>query len=339
MSRRNKRDVPTGADSTAVVVLGSLNMDLSVTVNEIPRPGETVLGGPVHRQPGGKGANQAVAASRLGADVRLIGQLGRDEVAEQIRRVLADAGVDVTHVRSVDDFASGLAFVTVDSHGENAIVVASGANAEVSPAVVDAEAAALGSARIAVTQLETPLHAVARFAELCEAHGVDLVLNAAPYHEVPPRVLRRCRYLVLNRDEATSLTGVVVHDRSDAVEALLKAARLGARTVVVTLGAEGCVALVDGHVAELDAYQVSVKDTTGAGDAFVGAFAVALARAWSFDDSMRFAAAAGAIACGRTGAQTLTSSSEIEQLVAEQPRAVRRRPASDLSRTPVSSDR
>jgi ribokinase len=338
VTRRNEDAAATSPYRTGVVVLGSLNMDLSVTVPEIPRPGETVLGGPVTRQPGGKGANQAVAASRLGGDVHLIGRLGRDDLGDMIRSVLLDAGVDLTHVRTIDDVVSGLAFVTVDAHGENAIVVSSGANAELTPAEVELEARALQGARIAVAQLETPLDSVARFAELCEKHGVDLVLNAAPYRALPGDLLRRCSYLVLNRDEATSLTGIAVRQRTDAYEALAEAASQGAASVVITLGGDGCVGLAEGTYVELDAYQVPVVDTTGAGDAFVGAFAVALSGGSGFDDALRFAAAAGAVTCAHVGAQSLTTSDEAQQLLEQQPQVPRRTPIPDLLPTSLSAD-
>lgn len=328
----------TGSFRAGVVVLGSLNMDLSVTVARIPRPGETVLGGPVTRLPGGKGANQAVAASRLGGDVRLIGRLGRDDLADTIRSVMTDAGVDLTHVRTMDDVASGLAFITVDTHGENVIVVSSGANGALTPAEVESEAPALRWARIAVAQLETPIDAVIRFAELCEQHGVELVLNAAPYRALPGELLRRCSYLVLNRDEAASLTGIAVRKRSDAYDALAETVRLGARSVVITLGGDGCVALTGGSYVEVDPYEVPVVDTTGAGDAFVGALAVSLAGGSDFDDALRFAAAAGAATCAHVGAQSLATRREAQLLMERQPQAPRRTPVPDLLPTSLSSD-
>jgi len=338
VTRRDEDPARTGPLRTGVVVLGSLNMDLSVTVPQIPRPGETVLGGPVTRLPGGKGANQAVAVSRLGGDVHLVGRLGDDGLGEMIRSGLEEAGVDLTHVRTLDGMASGLAFVTVDAHGENAIVVSSGANAELTPAEVESEVSALLRARIAVTQLETPIEAVERFAELCEAHGVDLVLNAAPYRPLTGELLRRCSHLVLNRDEATSLTGVEVQQRADAYKALAEAARRGATDVVITLGGEGCVALSEGSYLELDAYAVPVVDTTGAGDAFVGAFAVALSRGGDFDDALRFAAAAGAVTCAHQGAQSPATSHEVQRLLERQPQVPRRTPATDLVPTTLPSE-
>jgi ribokinase len=328
-----------GPPRSGVVVLGSLNMDLSVAVPEIPRPGETVLGGPVTRRPGGKGANQAVAVARLGGDVHLIGRLGGDGLADSIRTVLEDAGVGMAYVRTMDSVESGMAFVTVDGHGENAIVVSSGANAELTPADVEADAGVLKRSRIAVTQLETPLGAVSRFAELCEQYGVDLLLNAAPFRPLPPDLLRRCTYLVLNRDEAGALTDITVRQRADAYRALAEVAGQGPSTVVITLGGEGCVALTGDTVVELDAYQVPVIDTTGAGDAFVGALAVALSTGSGFDDALMFAAAVGAATCAHAGAQSPTTSQQARRLLEEQPQVPRRTPASELLITTPATER
>lgn len=321
-----------------IVVLGSLNMDLSVTVPRIPQPGETILGGAVARTPGGKGANQAVAAARLGGDVALIGRLGADDLADTIRTVLTDARVDLTHVRTTDHVNSGVAFVSVDALGENAIVVSSGANAALTPSEVDREATVLRRARIAVAQLESPLDGVVRFAELCQRAGVKLVLNAAPYRPLPESLLRRCSYLVLNRDEATALTGVPVADRSDARAALVEASRLGAGRVVITLGGDGCVALDGDSYVEVDAYDVAVVDTTGAGDAFVGAFAVSLANGGGFDDALLFAAAAGAMACAHAGAQSRTTNRDVRALIERQPQILRRSPVPALLPTTSTSE-
>ncbi len=313
-----------------VVVLGSLNMDVVVPVETIPRPGETVLGGVVSRMPGGKGANQAVAVARLGRPVRLIGRLGDDDLGSVIQHTLGNVGIDLGHTRVLEGFGSGLAFVTVDASGENAIVVSPGANSEMSPAELELEEAALAHASIAIAQLETPLETVQRFAAMCEADGVHLVLNAAPYRELPDALLGRCRYLVLNRDEAGSLTGSAVSTRSDARRALHDVARRGVPHVVITLGGDGCVALTPAGLLELDAFDVPVVDTTGAGDAFVGALAAAIERGDSFDESLAFAAAAGAVACAHVGAQLgPTAHDEVSDLLRRQPRSSRSREVSE----------
>lgn len=304
----------------AVVVLASLNMDLVLTATKIPRPGETVLAGSLARMAGGKGANQAVAAARLGADVTLIGRLGDDSVGREIRGELARTGVRLEHLRDIAGVSSGLAVVTVDPHGENAIVVSPGANHELTPGELARDESALADPVIAVAQLETPLDTVCRFAEVAVDNGAELVLNAAPFHDLSDELLRRCAYLIVNRDEAGSLTGSTVRTRADALAALEQLLGRGAGGVVVTLGSQGCLALTAGGLFELPAYEVAVVDTTGAGDAFVGAFAAALARRAGLEQALQFAAAAGAVTCRVAGAQQdALSYGRVSELIREQP--------------------
>lgn len=287
----------------SLVVLGSMNMDLVVSAPHVPRPGETVLAGPASYLPGGKGANQAVAAARLGAEVGFIGRIGDDDFGLVLRRGLHQAGVQVEQVRAVPETASGIAFVVVDAQGENTVVVSPGANALLGPEDLDHHRELIARSTVAVAQLETPIETVQRFAKLCAEHGVALVLNAAPYQELPSDLLHHCAYLVVNREEVAALTGVPAPDREGARRALAAAAKLGPRAVVVTLGAEGCLAWDGSDQYEYDAYRVRVVDSTGAGDAFVGAFAVALAREEPLPRALQIAAAAGALACQNYGAQ------------------------------------
>lgn len=303
-----------------VVVLGSLNMDLVLTVDQIPRPGETVLASSASRTAGGKGANQAVAAAQLGGQITLIGRLGADTVGREIRANLMRTGMNLEHVRELSGSSSGLATVTVDSHGENAIVVSPGANHQLTPSELAREGSAVVGAGIAVAQLETPLDTVASFAELCDSYGVPLILNAAPSHDLSDELLARCEYLIVNRDEASSLTGIEVDDRVQAVKALQQLLDRGVCNAIVTLGAHGCLALSGAECFELGAYKVSVLDTTGAGDAFVGAFAAALASRTPMDEALRFAAAAGAITCEVAGArQEGLTADRVQALMDEQP--------------------
>jgi len=266
-----------------VVVLGSLNMDLVLTATQIPRPGETVLAGSLTRMAGGKGANQAVAAARLDADVTLIGRLGDDHVAQEIRGHLAPTGVRLDHVREIGGVSSGLAVVTVDPQGENAIVVSPGANHHLTPDELARDESAIAGPVIAVAQLETPLDTVRRFAEVAVDNGAQLVLNTA----------------------VAALEQLVARD---------------ARGAVVTLGSQGCLAQTDEGLFEIAAYEVPVVDTTGAGDAFVGAFAAALASQAAPEQALRFAAAAGAVTCRVAGAQQDgLSYGQVQELIREQP--------------------
>ncbi|RIV39345.1 ribokinase [Micromonospora radicis] len=290
-------------DPATVVVLGSINMDIVVTTPHIPRPGETVLASTARYLPGGKGANQAVAAAQLGGDVVFIGRTGDDDFGDRMRAGLHNAAVRVDHLRALPGEPSGVAFVAVDAHGENVIVVSPGANAQLTPTDLDAHEGVIAQAGIGVAQLETPLPTVARFAELCGAHRVPLILNAAPYQPLPDGLLACCTYLVLNREEVTALTGVPVTNRASARAALDATAGYGVPHVIVTLGGDGCVAHSDGRYLEAEPLPVTVVDSTGAGDTFVGALGAALARGDDLPAALRFATAAGALACCQVGAQ------------------------------------
>ncbi|MDG4832814.1 ribokinase [Solwaraspora sp. WMMD1047] len=286
-----------------VVVLGSLNLDVVVAAPRVPRPGETLLAGDARFLPGGKGANQAVAAARLGAEVAFIGRTGDDDFGRRMRANLVAAGVGVDRVGTVAGTASGMAIVVVDPQGENTIVVSPGANAAITPDDLAEHGGLIARAAIGVVQLETPIDTVLRFARLCADHDVGLLLNAAPYRELPAELLRHCRCLVVNREEVAALTGVPADDRAGARRALAAAAGLGPATVIVTLGDQGALVLHDGEPFEIDAYRVPVVDSTGAGDAFVGALGAALARNWPTDRAVRYASAAAAVVCGGLGAQ------------------------------------
>ncbi|WP_213450654.1 ribokinase [Rhizomonospora bruguierae] len=315
------RPMPAGAGTGTVVILGSINMDIVVSTPHIPRPGETVLGDAARYLPGGKGANQAVAAGRLSAgEVIFIGCTGDDDFGARMRAGLRSANVRVEHVRTLSDAPSGVAFVAVDARGENVIVVSPGANAELRPTDLDAQENVIAQAGIAIAQLETPLPTVQRYAELCRAHDVPLLLNAAPFQPLSGSLLTRTTYLVVNRAEATALTGVPADDRAGARKAAAEAAALGVPHVVITLGAAGCVVLTEGRYLELDAFPVEVVDSTGAGDAFVGGLGAALARGDRLDDALRFAAAAGALACRHLGAQQHgISAADVYDLLARHP--------------------
>lgn len=304
---------------SGVVILGSINMDIVVATSHIPQPGETVLGDSARYLPGGKGANQAVVAGQLGGDVTLIGRTGDDDFGRRMRTGLLKADVRIDHVSALSDASSGVAFIAVDVRGENIIVVAPGANSRLTPADLDAYEGAIASAAIAVAQLETPLPTVRRYAELCRSHGVPLLLNAAPFQPLPDDLIRAVTYLVVNSAEAAALTGVPVTGRAGARRAAAAAAARGVPNVVVTLGGDGCVALAGGQPIEVDAFPVEVVDSTGAGDAFVGALGVALARGDELAAAVRYAAAAGALACLHLGAQQhQIRAADVERILAAQ---------------------
>ncbi|MBI5880129.1 MAG: ribokinase [Chloroflexi bacterium] len=286
-----------------VVVVGSLNMDLIVRTPRMPAPGETILGGRFGTAPGGKGANQAVAAARLGGAVRMIGRVGRDGYGEELRATLARDGVDVARVGVDPDAATGVAFIAVDDSSQNSIIVASGANMRVSAADVDAARDVIAGAGMLVLQLEVPLEANERAIAIARAAGVPVILNPAPARPLPAGLIAQVDYLIPNESEASLLTGVNVSDVASAETAARQLMAQGARTVIVTLGAKGALVVEVGGATLLPPFAVKAVDTTAAGDAFVGALSVALAQGMPLAGAARFASAAGALTVTKPGAQ------------------------------------
>lgn len=280
-----------------VFVVGSLNLDLVLSVETCPAPGETVLARAVSRGCGGKGANQAVSAARAGAQVTMVGCTGDDPGARLLRQALGAAGVDAAGVIEVPG-ESGLAVVTVSADGENQIVVAPGANLQADERVVRAGLASLGPADVVLAQAEIPVAAITAAAAVARERGARFVLNLAPPVALPLEGLGLDTLLV-NQHEAAA---IAAGNSPEALAGVL-ADRLGAR-VVVTLGADGVMVGGDGPVRRLAAYPpVRVVDTTGAGDAFAGAFAAALADGEGIDGAVRFGAAAGSLTVAAAGAQ------------------------------------
>ena len=287
-----------------LTVLGSLNMDISVTVPRLPAPGATVLGSAAVFTPGGKGANQAVAAARLGADVRMSGCVGGDDYGRRLLAALREAEVNAEGVRVTGDVPTGLAMISVDRAGENLITVAPGANHEVG--VADAAAAVGAPYDALVISAEVPVRAIR--AALARAHGTLCVLNLAPAPEIPEQaaaiVADGVEWLVANESEAGAVLGRPVGGLKDAAQAAADLATAGARYAVVTAGAHGAaLAGPDGDPLTIEAFDVEAVDTVGAGDAFVGALAVTLAAGVPAAEAVRAAAAAGAAAATRPGAQ------------------------------------
>ena len=281
----------------SVAVVGSLNLDLVIRVAELPGPGETVSGGDLFRNPGGKGANQAVAAARLGRRVAMVGCVGDDQAGHELLASLEAAGVDGSGVRVVEGVPSGTACITVSEDGENQIVVSPGANARLTPDDV-AAAAAVRSAAVTLLQLEVPLETVAAAAR---AAGGRVVLNPAPVRALPAELLGRIDVLVPNRVELARLAGGPVPRTVEQAAEL--AGRLGGRAVVVTLGADGALVVEDGRAGLVPAVPVRPVDTTAAGDAFCGGLADALAGGAGLQEAARRAVRVAAAACLRPGAQ------------------------------------
>lgn len=284
-----------------VLVVGSLNADLVMRVPRLPQAGETVVGATMHIVAGGKGANQSVAAARLGAAVQFVGRVGADSFGQLVRNEVARAGVQLEHLRVDPDVPTGTAQVVVDATGQNAIVVASGANARVERADIPAESSMWKGASIVVLQLEIPLRTVAATIAMAAERGVPVLLNAAPMQPVPPEMLHAVDWLVVNEIEAEQLAGRPVRSPQDAVREARALARPGQR-VVVTLGAAGAVLVRNEQALHVPAPSVSIVDTTAAGDALVGALAAACDRGSSDEEGLREAVVAGSLACTRAGA-------------------------------------
>jgi ribokinase len=299
-----------------IVVVGSLNMDLVVTAPRHPQPGETILGGEFNTFPGGKGANQAVAAARLNAPVVMIGRVGNDAFGDQLLETLTHDQVDTAYVVRDKNSSTGIALITVAASGQNTIVVASGANARVSPEQILSAEATFEGARVLLLQLECPLPAVAQAIQLARKHNVPIVLNPAPAQTLSASLLAEVDYLIPNQTELALLTGSPASAPPQLAASLLQ--QSGIRHVIITLGEGGVLIVEGGQTVHLPAYQVPVIDTTAAGDAFVGAFAVALMENYSTHEAAIWGNAAGALAVGRAGAQpSLPTRTELEAFLAE----------------------
>ena len=287
----------------SIVVVGSINIDLVLPCARLPRPGETVMGRAFRTEPGGKGANQAVAAARLGARVAFVGCVGDDAFGARLIAGFHAEDIDTTHVRRVADAATGVAMIQVDDQGQNSIVLGPGANEALSVAQVDAAAGLISAAGLLVCQLETPLAATQRAIAIAHAAGVPVLLNPAPARALPASLLRQVDVLVPNEGEAALLTGLPVQARAGADDAALKLRHEGCATVLITLGADGVLVADAQGCRHHPAPQVTARDTTGAGDTFIGAYAAARVAGEALDAAIAFAQRAAAFSVQRLGAQ------------------------------------
>jgi ribokinase len=316
---RETRDLPR------IVVVGSLNLDLVCSgLPRFPTPGETMTGGRFATFPGGKGANQAFAAARLGAAVSMVGAVGEDRDGDYLRENLSRVGVDVEHVARCAEAASGVAVILVTEAGQNEIVLAPGANGAFSPSRLEASAARIGGARIVLLQLEIPLETVVVAAERASAAGALVILDPAPARPLPEALLACASYLTPNETELCALTGggSLADEAGEEEAALVLAASRRARMlmgpgrakrVLVKLGALGALLVTDEGEKRFAPVKVTAVDTTAAGDAFNAAFAVALLEGRSEDEAGAFACAAAAVSVTRAGAQpSMPTRAEVE---------------------------
>jgi ribokinase len=296
---------------TDVFVMGSINQDFVLKVERRPQPGETVTNAELSTHNGGKGANQAAAAALLGASVAFLGRVGDDEFGEPLVQALQEKGIDTSLVERASGNSTGAAFITVTPDGENAITVAPGANRSLTPEDVDAAADAIGDARVFVAQMEIPVQSVLRAVEVAAEQGTRALVNLAPTFEVPQELLEKLDPLVVNEHEAAFLLGRQVEGVDGALSAAPELLSSGPRSAVITIGEDGAV-LADGEsVDHLPAPEVEVVDTTGAGDAFVGALATQLARGASLREAVAYAVRAGAAAVTKEGAQGALPTPEV----------------------------
>jgi len=297
-----------------ILVVGSINMDLVVRVPHSPKPGETVLGGDFETFPGGKGANQAVAAARMGGEVTMVGRVGNDDFGNTLIQGLVDDKIKTTHVIKDTKARTGVAMISVAADGENMIVVASGANANVSVEDVGNTRPLMRETDLLLVQLECPLETVTAAIELAKAYQIPVVLNPAPAQPLPKSLLQNVDYLTPNQSELLILSG-----ETNLNAGIEKVRNWGLRNLIVTLGANGARVISEGIDQHLPAHEITAVDTTAAGDAFNGALAVAIAEGKPLLEAVSYGMAAGALASTKRGAQpSLPTRDAVENLLASQ---------------------
>jgi ribokinase len=297
-------------------VIGSANIDYTVALPRLPRVGETVSAGTLLVNRGGKGANQAVAARRLGAEVRMIGCVGDDDAGADMRRGLAAEGIGVEGLVTAPGVATGTALIFVDREGRNQIGVAPGANHQLTVEMARAGQDAIGWAQVVVCQLEIPVPVVRWALETARGHGVTTVLNPAPVQELSDELLDLVDYLTPNEGEVAALTGMEVQDLDSGRRAAARLCERGVGTVIITMGEQGALVWDGASAVHFEAFPVTPVDTTGAGDAFNGGLAVGLAAGGSLEQVIPLASAAAALQCTRRGAQAaLPTRADVERFL------------------------
>lgn len=287
-----------------ILVVGSSNTDMVIKAAHLPRPGETILGGTFFMNPGGKGANQAVAIARLGGPVTFICKTGSDIFGHQSQQLFEEEGINTSYIFSDSEHPSGVALITVDEKAENCIVVASGANANLMPSDLARAEEAIEQADLVLMQLEIPMETVCYVADLAWEKGKKVILNPAPAHPLSAELLRRLYLITPNETEAEMISGVKITDESSACEAAHVLSGMGVQNVIITLGSKGALIYCDGKSEIVPAWKVEAVDTTAAGDVFNGALTVALSEGRDLKEAARFACKASAISVTRVGAQS-----------------------------------
>jgi ribokinase len=296
-----------------ILVIGSLNADLVVRAPRFPQPGETISGDDLKTLPGGKGANQAVAAARLGASVSILGRVGKDNFGDALLDNLQSNNVDTRLVQR-DDASTGTATIIVDSNGQNSIVLSAGANGKVSDA--DVRTASFPDFNLLLLQLEIPIETVLSAAQRAKGSGLRVLLNPAPARPLPDELISVPDFLLPNETELGLLTNQPVNDLASAEKAAHALLSRGAQTIIVTLAANGALLVTKENTKHIPSFKVNVVDTTAAGDAFIGGFASALLQNNSLEEAVRYGCACGALATTRFGAQpSLPTKEEVERFM------------------------
>ncbi len=296
-----------------ILVVGSLNADLVARAPRFPQPGETISGEDLRVIPGGKGANQAVAAARLGANVSLLGRVGNDNFGDFLLENLKQNRVDSSLVQR-DDSSTGTAIIIVDSNGQNSIVLSAGANGNVS--IADVDNSPFTNYQLLLLQLEIPLPAVLRAAQRAKENNVRVILNPAPAQQLPDELIALADYIIPNETELSLLTSQKIEDIPSAESAARDLLGRGARNVIVTLGSKGALLVNSETSKQIHTFKVEVVDTTAAGDAFIGGFATSLLENKSLEEAVRFGCACGALATTKFGAQpSLPMKEEVEKII------------------------
>lgn len=288
-----------------IVVIGSSNTDMVIKSDRLPKPGETILGGNFLMNNGGKGANQAVAAARLGGDVTFICKVGNDIFGNQAIEMFQKEKIDTSYVGVTNEEPSGVALINVDKKGENCIVVASGANSTLSVEDIQKAEAAIKKASITIMQLETPIESVSYAAQLAKKNNVTVILNPAPAPatQLPDELLENVDIIIPNVTEAEIISGIHITDDETTKEAIRRISAKSIKTVIITMGSKGALAFENNEFIHIPAFKVNAIDTTAAGDTFCGGLCVALSEGKSLKEAILFASKASSISVTRMGAQ------------------------------------
>jgi len=303
-------------EKKGVLVVGSSNMDLVVTVKRFPDPGETIFGNRFEMFPGGKGANQAVCAARLGCKTTFIGKMGNDNFNEKLSQTMIESGVDISNLLVDEKEHTGTALITVEGSGQNQIIVISGSNMKLTPEDIESKSFLFEETSVVLTQLEIPIQTVIKTSKLAKQSDALLILNPAPAATLPENLFPLIDFITPNNNELESLTGIQIKDELSIEKAAKILLCKGTKNVIVTLGNKGCMLINDSVTKQFNVSKVKVVDSTAAGDAFNGAFASSLAEGHSIDESIEFANKVASFSVTRMGAQSsMPYLNEIKNLV------------------------